>query len=133
MELVDRYFGLLRAKYTIDGDDMPGDDISVNFDLIDDWAWRCGLSVRRFLDEIAIRMARGFDCGEFSYEFCDAVVNDLYGVCVHERMQEFPPLFWEIYEAFDAGEYYRKPDQSDDPVAEHTIPMIKATLAKCPP
>ena len=31
---------------------------------------------------------------------------------------------FEIYEAFDAGEYHRKHDKTDDPVAEFTDPAI---------
>jgi hypothetical protein len=130
MELIDQYYQRLCAKYNADGAPAPEDGVSVNFDLIDDWAWRCGMSVGHFLDECAIRLARCFAAGELSFDFCDAVVNDLYGVCVHKRLMNFPIEFWQVYEAFDAGEFHRSADQSDDPIAEHTIPMIWKFLTK---
>lgn len=130
MELIDKHFNQLCAKYTSDGDPSPGGDVPVNFDLIDDWAWRCGISIHGLLDEFAVRLARKFDLGEFTFELCDAVANDLYGICLNKRLFEFPPLFWEVFGAFDAGEFHRKSDRSDDPVGEHTIPMIKEILAK---
>ncbi len=130
MELIDIHFHQLCAKYTSGGDPAPGDDVPVDFDLIDEWAWRCGISVFRFLDEFAVRLARKFDRGELSFEFCDSVINDLYGVCVSSRLSNFPRLFWKVFEAFDAGEYHRASDKSDDPVSEQTVPLIKELLVE---
>ena len=129
MELVDRFFKLLRSKYADDGEPASNDDVPVDFEMIDDWAWRCGIAPSVFLDEIALRLARAFDAREFSFELCDAVVNDLFGVCFHDRLAEFPRKFWEVYEAFDAGEFHREADESDDPVNEHTRPMIEEILS----
>jgi hypothetical protein len=130
MELIDVYFRKLCTKYTGEGDLAHDDPIAVDFDLIDEWAWRCGVPIRSLLDEFAIRLAGEFSVDELSFELCDAVVNDLFGVCTHQRLGDFPPLFWEVYEAFDAGEFHRTPDQSDDPVANHTVPMIEEFLKK---
>jgi hypothetical protein len=43
------------------------------------WSAAMGLSRRQLFDEIAKCLALGFYSSEFSFQFCDAVVNDLFG------------------------------------------------------
>lgn len=54
-------------------------------------------------------------------------MNDLWSA-VQEGLgsgeNQVPEPFFEIYEAFDAGEFHRKPDKTDDPVAEFTDPLL---------
>jgi hypothetical protein len=130
MEQIDKYFSKLCEKYASEGAPAQDDPIAVDFDLIDDWAWRCGVPIGALRDEFAIRIAQGFRSGDLSFELCDEVVNDLFWICYHKRVLDVPPAFDEVYGAFDAGEYYRTPDQSDDPVADHTVPMIEEFLKK---
>lgn len=66
-----------------------------------------------------------------SFEFCDAVVNQLWGLLIEkQRSGAFTPpgLFMRVYEAFDAGEYHRTADASDDPIATFTDPQIAAIV-----
>ncbi|MFK4772293.1 hypothetical protein [Rhizobium sp. ZW T2_16] len=80
-----------------------------------------------FYNSAALEIAKGYHRGELSYSFCDGVMNDLWSA-VQEGFgrgnNEVPEPFFEIYEAFDVGEYHRKHDKSDDPIAEFTDPAI---------
>ncbi len=78
-------------------------------------------------------LARGFYAEELPFEFCDAVVNDLNGF-IHtadrrgETLEGAPPLFWSIFLAFDAGEYFHNNNCNEDPVAMYTRPLIARIL-----
>lgn len=87
------------------------------------------------LDAVSLRLARRYADGQLSFELADAIANELYvlPIAYSARTDNFwPPLFWEIYLAFDSGEFHRTHDRSDDPVAEHTAPAIQALLARLP-
>jgi hypothetical protein len=73
-------------------------------------------------------LAIAFHERRLPFAFCDAVMNDLQTI-IAMADEPHPDLFWQVYLAFDAGEYHRREDKSDDPVAEHTEPAI-ADIAK---
>ena len=74
-------------------------------------------------DQIAKNLALGFHASEMTFAFCDAVVNDLHGV-ITSADEHRPALFWEIFLAFDEGEYYHGNNRDEDPVEVYTRPMI---------
>lgn len=92
------------------------------------WAAECGGERGRVYDEFARYLAVAFDEGRLPFAFCDAVMNDLEAVIAHAHDSR-PDLFWQVYLAFDAGEYHRRDDRSDNPAAEHTKPAIAAIVA----
>ncbi|MBL0374560.1 hypothetical protein JJB09_21335 [Rhizobium sp. KVB221] len=75
----------------------------------------------------ALEIALGYHRGELSYNFCDGAMNDLWSAvragCGTGTNQVSEPFF-EIFEAFDAGEFHRKHDNSDDPVGDFTDPLV---------
>ena len=82
-------------------------------------------------DQIAARLAFGFHASEVSFSFCDAVVNDIHAVislCNENR----PNLFWEVFLAFDAGEFYPASDRDRDPVDTYTRPQIASPGNRMP-
>jgi len=85
------------------------------------------LPLSKTLDFFAICLAKMYVQGDLNYEFCDALVNIAFTEVLAAK-GNWPTDFYEVYEAFDAGEYYRTDDKSDDPVAEHTDPMIQDFL-----
>ena len=87
------------------------------------WSAAMGLSRRQLFDEIAKCLALGFYSSEFSFQFCDAVVNDLFGPVTNTAGPK-PELFWDVYSAFDEGEYYHGNNPDEDPVETYTRPMI---------
>ena len=58
-------------------------------------------------------------------------MNDLWNLALDGLdAQQLPEPFYQIYEAFDAGEYRRTSNKAEDPVAEFTKPMITEILRK---
>ena len=74
-------------------------------------------------DALALRLAFGFHSNALDFDFCDQVVNELHAVITH-RNEDRPALFWSVFLAFDAGEYYRDGNRSIDPVEAYTRPQI---------
>lgn len=94
-------------------------------------AWVGSTSDSDFFNSIALQIAEQYHSGALSYEVCDHIMNDLWSVvrdCFIPAHSAVPDLFYDVYLAFDAGEYYRAADRSDDPVTEHTKPMIEEIL-----
>ena len=100
--------------------------------------WAGSLGNWDFYNEISLRLARKYQSGELSYTVCDGILNELW-ISVLDGLAEsagdrvkVPYPFYEVYEAFDAGEFNRQRDRSDDPVKDHTDSLISELLAKYP-
>lgn len=101
---------------------------------VERWSNACGWSRSQLFDEIAKGLALGYNASELSFDFCDMVVNDLTGPVTNTSGPK-PQIFWEVYSAFDEGEYYHGSNRDEDPVAVYTRPMIARiveVLATCP-
>src|SRR5690242_9837119 len=98
------------------------------------WTDGAVVAEERLYDDMAAELARGYAERRYSFEFCDGAVNALYGVVIEGQLRTpqppWPPLFNRVFEAFDAGEYHRHDDKTDDPVAEHTDRMIATILSE---
>ena len=92
------------------------------------WAAEWGGNRETVYDEFARYLAVAFHERRLSFAFCDAVMNDLEAL-ISNADEMRPDLFYQVYQAFDIGEYHRLNDKSDDPVAEHTDPEIAAIVA----
>jgi len=82
-------------------------------------------------DELGIALAKLYYARKIDYLFGDIIANDVSAYMisfVHRNENLWAHKFWEVYEAFDAGEYYRTEDKKDDPIKEHTDPMISDFL-----
>jgi hypothetical protein len=91
------------------------------------WARQMGMSNDDLLEQIAIRLARGFYTRELDFTFCDAVINDMFSTNIGRGCQ--PNFFWKIFLAFDAGEAYAKDGKGghkrdEDPSEVYTRPLI---------
>jgi hypothetical protein len=87
------------------------------------WSSSLGESRSTLYDQIALHLARGFHASELTFAFCDAVVNDLHGVITFANELR-PGLFWEVFLAFDEGEYYHGNNRDEDPAEIYTRPLI---------
>ncbi len=81
-------------------------------------------------DQIGIYLALAFHRGELTFEFCDEVVNDIFGL-ITSSDAPWPELFYKIYLAFDDGEYYRNGRMDEDPVETYTRPQIAQIVLEC--
>jgi hypothetical protein len=101
-------------------------------DDIQRWSPLIGGSRSALYDRIAVFLARGFHSAELEFEFCDAVANHLFGIITYAD-EDLPDIFWEIYLAFDAGEYYHAGNRDEDPVETYTRPSIARIIEKISP
>jgi len=90
---------------------------------VERWSDACGWSRSQLFDEIAICLALGYNTSDLSFGFCDMVVNDLYSPVTNTSGPK-PQIFWDVYSAFDQGEYYHDNNRDEDPVEVYTRPMI---------
>jgi hypothetical protein len=102
----------------------PRDERYITDEDIERWAAEVEISVEALFDGIAMYLARGFHTGTLSFAFCDRVVNHL-NLTDHAKNgpSTEPTLFWAVYLAFDAGEYWR-PGDDRDPIISYTRPDI---------
>lgn len=73
-------------------------------DEVESWSKMLQLSRAQLYDHIALFLARGFQNSQLPFEFCDAVLNDLFSAITRAN-EATPALFWRVYLAFDEGEY----------------------------
>ncbi len=87
------------------------------------WIALTGLTRDVLCDRIGIHLASAFHRGEVTFEFCDEIVNDIFGL-VTGWDTRWPELFFKVYLAFDEGEYYHDGNTAEDPVEVYTKPQI---------
>lgn len=122
---IDRRFKVYGATSS----PVPDHCIITNEDVAR-WSSSSGLFLAEIYDVVAIHLAVGFRKQAFDFGFCDDVVNQLQGGSLHSR-EDWPNLFWDVFLAFDAGEYYHTgDDQLLDPVEKYTKPLLDAAIAK---
>jgi hypothetical protein len=92
------------------------------------WATAFNGDREQVYDAFGRYFALAFHQQRLPFAFCDAVMNDLEWIASNTDDRR-PVLFLKVYFAFDAGEYHRAADRSDDPVATHTVPAIAAIVA----
>jgi hypothetical protein len=97
---LERILDELKTVYESDGDK---DDALLTPWEIDRWSNELQMKPVALYDLLALRLAVGFHRGELTFEFCDAVINDLYSVAISalDEWGEWQRLFWSVYTAFD--------------------------------
>lgn len=113
----------LQRRYAADWDGQA----PIREDII---AWTRGSEEAEAVlyDDLGAELARGYHAKRYSFDFCDAVVNQLSALLIEKQMLEPPPpwpkLFWRVYEAFDAGEFANPSKPTYDPIKTETDPAI---------
>jgi hypothetical protein len=100
-------------------------------DDMERWSTLTGAPRSALCDQIAIYLARGFHNSELTFEFCDAIVNDIFGI-VTSVEGDWSDLFYQVYCAFDEGEYEHRGRPDEDPVEVYTRPYITQIVAGLP-
>jgi hypothetical protein len=125
----DDIIAALQSRYT-PGANWTDRQLLLTDADVEEWSGQVGLDRSGLYDALALRLALGFHGNSFDFEFCDAVVNELHGV-ITLRNEERPPLFWDVFLAFDAGEFYPNGDRTIDPVEAYTRPEIEKIVRRC--
>jgi hypothetical protein len=116
----------MRQRFASD----PAAPLSIEQADVDQYAGTESVGELGLYNEVARILAQGFHSGNLSFDFCDAVVNSLYGVLIAGQMREpqppWPILFHEVFSAFDEGEFHHREDaEAADPITLYTKPMIE--------
>ena len=122
---IDELLAELRVRYP-DGPPWRERLSITNMDILK-WTASAGMSRQDLYDQLALELAHGFNASELSFEFCDAVVNEIHWVIIFCDEQR-PHFFSEIYLAFDSGEYLHDGSPDKDPVEAYTRPQIERIL-----
>ncbi len=117
------------------GTGKPGGEVPESTRLsekdLEKWSQLAGITRESLYDEIAMYLARGFQAKQLSFDFCDVVASHLFQSVISSlvagREQNLPELFYDVYCAFDAGEYSTIPEE--DPVETYTRPLIARIIA----
>jgi hypothetical protein len=127
----DDIIAALEAKYT-PGLSWTERQILLTDSDVEEWSGRVGLPSGVLYDALALRLASGFNNNALDFGFCDQVVNELHAV-ITRRNEDRPTLFWSVFLAFDAGEYYPDCNRSIDPVEAYTRPQIAQIVQRRAP
>ena len=117
----------LKKIYEVISDQRPFFAASLAEADVQRWSASTGVSRAALYDQIAIYLARGYYSSDLTFTFCDAVVNDIYGVITGAN-EDRPKLFWSVYLAFDEGEYHHNNNRDEDPEEVYTRPQIAQIL-----
>jgi hypothetical protein len=113
----------LRDKYSVDINQGCPNPKRLTESDVQRWSIAMREARSDLYNQIAARLAFGFHDAEFSFSFCDAVVNDIHAVITLSD-EDRPDLFWRVFLAFDAGEFYHDGNRDQDPVDTYTRPEI---------
>jgi hypothetical protein len=93
--------------------------------------WSTNLSVPRSIlyDNIALHLAYDFHNSKLPFVFCDTIVNDIHAV-ITVANDDRPSLFWDVFLAFDSGEFYPDNGRDKDPAETYTRPLIAQIIKR---
>jgi hypothetical protein len=70
-------------------------------------------------------VAENYVSGVLEFSVADQAMNELYAYSYHDADRGMPELAWEIFHAFDEGEYRHAGDAPDvEPIEKYTRPQI---------
>ena len=90
----------------------------------------------KMVDVFSVFVARAYARGDIPFEDADTIMNAIFDVAVSTRFwaehdRVVPPHMMEVYQAFDAGEYFHPGDEPDvNPESKYTKPLIADFLAR---
>jgi hypothetical protein len=122
-ELDQRYAAELACREA-DG----GGRSRISMEDADRWASALGVTGAGLCNLIAANLAESFHVGRRSFDFCDAVANELFVYFIERGGDSRTDLYWPVFLAFDAGEFTRS-GEDDDPVERYTRPQIAEIVA----
>ncbi|KFN41770.1 hypothetical protein N789_14765 [Arenimonas oryziterrae DSM 21050 = YC6267] len=84
-----------------------------------------------FCDAFSRRVAHEYLAGRLTYASADQAMNCLDTFCHHSTERGMPEYSWDVYLAFDEGEYLHPGDPDEvDPVAKYTRPAVQEIVAR---
>ncbi|MDP5144444.1 hypothetical protein ORJ00_16970 [Rheinheimera baltica] len=110
-------------------------EYELDYGVVVDFASSQKLSLVDFVNSFALALAKGYQDKRYDFEFSDGAANWLFGfmtdeVFLNSNNNTLPSPAYDVYLAFDEGEYHHKGD-AEDVVAEekYTKPRINEILS----
>ena len=89
-----------------------------------------GVSHSELCLAFSTRVASGYLDGRLSFEAADRAMNTLFAFSYVDKDRGMPDLAWQIFNAFDEGEFRHRTDSPDtDSETKHTKPRIAEIVA----
>lgn len=124
MDAFERLLAELKIEH-----ESSSDALEISTARVDEWCSKLGLNLAEFYDAAGLTLAMLFASGRESYEYCDDVANGMWGLLVvRADIEPWPSRFYEVYDAFDAGE--SSPSDGSDPIETKTRPAIQRILER---
>lgn len=92
-------------------------------------------SPEKLIEDLSLATALKYWNGEMPYGNGDFIMNHLFSYWTAsesiDKNRMFAGIAWEVYLAFDAGEFYRPgEDRSINPSEKYTRPLVETLLRK---
>lgn len=93
-------------------------------------------SPTEMINELSLDIAKAYSREEVSYNLADDLMNQIWAYMLEDPFLTatnnfIPSPAYDIYDAFDSGEWRRKKDDSGiDPVKKYTDPTINKIIEK---
>ena len=105
-------------------------DNSLSYEEAKEYAKENQQTLVEFANTFALYLAKSFDENSLDFEFCDGAMNWLHWFMLEEEFLDSCdnklPIAYDIYIAFDSGEYERsEDDETINPIEKYTRPEIK--------
>jgi len=89
------------------------------------------LSITEFCDAFARHVAHEYWLGNLSFRGADVAMGALYGYVMDTYHVRLPSYAWEVYSAFDDGEYSHRDDpDGTDPEEKYTKRAIESLVTR---
>ena len=108
---------------------------AIELNQLERLAFESGMRVPDILDALAACVAREYSQSKMSFEDADTIMNAAFSVSTSPEFwaayeRTIPSAMYEVYLAFDAGEFHRPSDsEGTDPEVKYTKPLISKFLA----
>jgi hypothetical protein len=107
----------------------------IPYDLLRKLARDAEVTPAAVIDGLAVFVATQYSEGAMAFEEADTIMNASFAVSISEEYwaendRTIPHAMYEVYEAFDAGEYHHHGDASEvDPELKYTKPLVEKFLS----
>ena len=91
-----------------------------------------GVTVKELCDKLSRHVAIAYANRNLDFQFCDGVMNNLMAFVVTNQHGWLPDFSFEVFLAFDSGEFYPDAVRDVSPEDRFTRPMIVKLLDQHP-
>lgn len=103
--------------------------IDMEYGQIRQWSDDSNIADVELTELLALDVAARYARNEIDYGPADWIINNLFLAMTVDPLSKWSDLFFDIYNAFDSGEYRRNGDGDVEPSEKYTRPEIARILS----